>query len=752
MLSTSLHHYSTLHPQTVTHTLHGSQSQPLHSRLVQFHSLERHFQLYLKPHYRLFSPGFKVHSIDRHGNRRLHEFDRTEYYHGYMEGEESSIVTAHISDSGIMTVSITTPSETYRIEPSYDFITGPHPHHMIAYRGSDIKRDRLSGTKFDYVVAPTLPPGVRKGTTGDHQTLKRQTVRSGGTGKSCSMALIADYRFFKVFGSGAQDLDEAVAGITRRLTTLVSEVDSTIYRGTEWILDPISDTTDAGFGLEIAQVQIHDAPFTDSFRADSSHYYNSDKCCGEVVKEGSSTALDANNLLSAFNFGPWEGYCLAHLFTFVNFPSGLLGLANIASSFRSQTGGICSEGFFDSSQQRDVIYNTGLSSFTSGGIPIIRAEQVLVVGHEVGHNWGSHHDPPHDEDCDKSYLMNEFAQDDSLTSHRMFSVCSRTSIGQVLRRKADCFAEPSGCGDYMIGERTDGTLEKCDEGPTGGDCCTPDCLLRPGKQCSDTNSPCCFGCRVAMAERVCEEAGDFTTNCSINIACDGVNVSCPAMNTSFMAAPGTLCLLGRCSPIGNNLTKCVDFCKFNGMVRCNCTREGETCKLCCQNENGDCEVSSEDINLPTGTRCKGGACIAGRCRATQDTITRFFNIISNLDVNDFVLFLQENIVGFTLIFSLLLWIPGSISLHCFYDRKVWRKFKMENVDFIRALRLKPEIQPLIDRGELRSRSTSPIDDAPLPPSYYRTYSPVRLSTLREEEEGEEDETDSGPLPNTVTLI
>ena len=72
--------------------------------------------------------------------------------------------------------------------------------------------------------------------------------------------------------------------------------------------------------------------------------------------------------------------------------------------------------FTDSSLQQRVIYNTGLSSFTSGGTPLIRGEQILVVGHEVGHNWGSHHDP-NDRNCRDDYLMNEFAQDGSKGSH-----------------------------------------------------------------------------------------------------------------------------------------------------------------------------------------------------------------------------------------------------------------------------------------------------------------------------------------------
>jgi hypothetical protein len=398
--------------------------------------LERHFQLFLKPHYRLFSSGFKVQSVDGSGNRQQHEIDRNQYYHGYMGGEEGSVVTAHVSESGILTASIATTSETYHIEPSENFIKRPHPHHMIAYRASDVKK-RAERTKFDFVVAPPLPPEAQTETTkdrntdqlnhktntlangrdiplNDHQTVKRQSQGNIG-GSSCSMILVADYRFFREFGARS-DVNMSMAGITRRLITLVSQVDTTIYRRTAWNLDPINDITRMDLGLEIAEVIIHTKSFDTMFSSRPRTYYNSDDCCNHFVP-GSSDNLDANELLTAFNFGNWEGYCLAHLFTYVDFTSGLLGLANIASSFRSQTGGICSEGFTDSRQQQRIIYNTGLSSFRSGGLPLVREEQILVFAHEVGHNWGSHHDPSDNQNCVRNYLMNEFAQDGSNGSH-----------------------------------------------------------------------------------------------------------------------------------------------------------------------------------------------------------------------------------------------------------------------------------------------------------------------------------------------
>ncbi|CAI8050024.1 hypothetical protein GBAR_LOCUS27521 [Geodia barretti] len=99
--------------------------------------------------------------------------------------------------------------------------------------------------------------------------------------------------------------------------------------------------------------------------------------------------------------------------------------------------------------------------------------------------------------------------------------------------------------------------------------------------------------------------------------------------------------------------------------------------------------------------------------------------------------MEENIVGFTLIFTLILWIPAALVLHCCYDRKVWEKFKMENTDFISAHNA-PEEEPLIaDRGELGSGNTSPVDDSSPPPYYFNH--PHVLETLHEEDEDELEE-------------
>ncbi|KAL5468972.1 hypothetical protein EMCRGX_G030134 [Ephydatia muelleri] len=195
---------------------------------------------------------------------------------------------------------------------------------------------------------------------------------------------------------------------------------------------------------------------------------------------------DASVLLNKFNTGDgqekvWDGYCLAHLFTYWVLSNGLLGLSNIASPSATTTGGICSTSFFSSSSGTRIIYNTALSSYTSSSNPLVFVEEVLVTGHEIGHSWGSYHDPATTPSCSNVFIMNQYAQDGSQPTHKMFSNCSRNSIGAVLSAKAlNCFTVRGMgvCGDYVV---TSG--EQCDAGLLGDTCCTDACQLRSTAMC-----------------------------------------------------------------------------------------------------------------------------------------------------------------------------------------------------------------------------------------------------------------------------
>lgn len=75
------------------------------------------------------------------------------------------------------------------------------------------------------------------------------------------------------------------------------------------------------------------------------------------------TNSKASDILGLMRFGPWSQFCLAHLFTNRDFPTGLLGLANIASPVDGQTGGICSRGEPVSVQRERLEWRLLLQNF-----------------------------------------------------------------------------------------------------------------------------------------------------------------------------------------------------------------------------------------------------------------------------------------------------------------------------------------------------------------------------------------------------
>ena len=49
-----------------------------------------------------------------------------------------------------------------------------------------------------------------------------------------------------------------------------------------------------------------------------------------------------------------------------------------------------------------------------------------MTGHEIGHSWGSYHDPATTPSCSNVFIMNQYAQDGSQPTHK---VGPKTSIG-----------------------------------------------------------------------------------------------------------------------------------------------------------------------------------------------------------------------------------------------------------------------------------------------------------------------------------
>ncbi|XP_068199125.1 disintegrin and metalloproteinase domain-containing protein 17 [Antennarius striatus] len=646
------------------------ESQTHVEKLVSFDALQRRFRLYLRTNDQLFTDDFRAVVVDEDGRERRVPVNRHNYFTGHVVGEENSRVQAHIDDHEFSAHILTHEAE-FNVEPLWRFTSAPPDGRLLIYRSEDIRNlSRLQQPSVcGYVTSDPkhlLPDSVRAammedegeedwGPRGRRQAPER--LRN-----TCPLLLVADHRFFKHMGR------EEESTTLNYLIELIDRVDD-IYRNTSW------EEGFSGYGVQIQQIIIKKSPTP--VAPGTSHF----NMRGSPVRR--RDVWDVKKLLEQFSadIAPnASNVCLAHLFTYQDFDEGTLGLAYVAPSKPDIAGGLCSKACPSSSNEQQAMYlNTGLTSTKNYGKTILTKEADLVTTHELGHNFGAEHDPDDIPDCAPredqggKYVMYPIAVSGDHANNKLFSDCSKRSIVKRLRAKApSCFKQRNVnvCGNSRVEQS-----EQCDPGLlhlNSDRCCTPDCRLRPGAQCSDRNSACCRNCRFELEGEVCQEPINAT--CKGHSYCQGHSSECPPPEN---APNDTVCLdSGQC--VGG---ECVPFCQaVLNLQPCACNETNASCRVCCRGAGGVCAPYQDETGnflfLRKGKPCTVGFCDgAGKCmKQVQDVVERLWNFIDKLDINTFGKFLADNIVGSVVAFSLLFWIPFSILVHC-VDKKLDQQYE-----------------------------------------------------------------------------
>ena len=367
---------------------------------------------------------------------------------------------------------------------------------------------------------------------------------------------------------------------------------------------------------------------------------------------------NVRTLLQEFSYGNWRNCCLAHLFTYQNFDNGIVGYAYVATPDKKQFGGICSR-----RDNRKMSYlNCALSSSLNWGRRLLTIEADLVTAHELGHNFGAYHDPtsciPSGINHDGKYIMYEYSISGERPNNVLFSSCSKDSISKVLEVKRTlCFVnqENAFCGNSVV---EDG--EECDSGLKESKCCNPDCKFHNRTfQCSDENDACCKNCLIAPETQPCREK--FEIECNDTTLCNGRNKTCP---------PDSPPLSGNACGFRRGICKdgsCLSICSLKNKTQCTCAGEN-SCKVCCKDSDfKSCEPYMKNGQLVKendGIAClfkdEQGQCVQGRCQKSQQNVEdEFTSLLKDFTFSKFARFLEQNIVGTILFFSLLVWIPAS---------------------------------------------------------------------------------------------
>lgn len=657
-----LRHYETLHTDDILHGFH-KRDVSKQEKILSFTTLNRHFRLHLTPHSEIFADNFHAFSIGEDNQRREVTIDKGNFYRGYAEGEPSSHASVHV-EHGIITASIATKDDTYIIEPAWRHISESGNQHMISYRHSDVKsnltnpqgdpkKKQFSFCGHDSHHSPVLY--TKDGKAPDMSSSRRR--RALPTKIRCPLALVADFRFFREMGQSSR------RKTINYMIGVIDRVDG-IFQNTEW------SNEYKGYGFEIEEVIVHEKP-TQGF------HYN--------METAGNKPWSIKSLLNAFSRNSeWQKYCLAHLFTYQDFADGVIGLAYVGNPNRNAVGGICTQRYFTNNTW--LYLNTGLSSSVNWDRKLLTEEADIVTAHEIGHNFGSEHDPettecaPAESDGGK-FIMYPASVSGQWQNNKLFSPCSKRRIVNVLKSKSDCFREPRNeiCGNYKREKD-----EECDPGgivPEDSQCCTKECKLKPTALCSDGyDSPCCKNCLYTNTTgSKCRDADP--TNCKDNTYCDGTSPRCPlapSMSDGTRCIDRGTCKSGVCKP----------FCTAKDLKPCKCSKVEDACKICCKGlgQNSICTpyVSNDTgttINILDGRSCQGegqqGICVQGKCeKITQDLVERFWTFLTTLDSNTVAQFMKDNLAGTVVVFSLLIWIPAS----CYVNRIDKKRDKTESLE------------------------------------------------------------------------
>ncbi|XP_033728556.1 ADAM 17-like protease [Pecten maximus] len=671
------------------------------SKHVSFYAVGRNFSLQLKESLGIFSRDFKFQVIDREGHMREDKgLDKSNFYHGWVDGEAKSEVTAYF-DGEAMSASIFLPNDEFVIEPKWRHDGGKKKkgdNSMIVYRTKHMimpqPTDKTQGgASFCGAVHADGAPDNEL----DQDLLRRmkdkdlnEHHRSKRAARTrCRLMAVADYRFYSIIGgSNKYTTANYIVAVINRANAIFER---TNFGGT-------------GYGFELEQLRLHEG-----YSSPGGFPYN----------VAVTNWADMAGLLSTFSESvAFRDYCLVHLFTHQSL-GNIYGMGYIAGTSLSAAGGICS--LSSSSGGKTYTYNTAVTTTSdASGNTILSKMSELVTAHEFGHNWGSQHDQS--GDCTPSsligngkYLMYAYAVTGEDPNNDDFSTCSRTYISRVLSAKAsNCFQEPtttSLCGNGRIdsGEECDGGLL----GKLGLDtCCSNDCTLTLTSVCTQTNYACCTTtCQRASTANNLLCAGGGTGSCLKATYCDGTSLTCP---TPAPKSDGTDCIdQGSCS---NGV--CLAYCEYRGKSSCVCNDVGNSCHRCCRT-NGVCSVANSTLFLAKDRPCTYGYCDgAGTCIKTEAGLAdRFFALIDKISFDYLVEAFRTNMVAFVQVFSLIVWVPLSCLCWCRDRRRRKKRETRENLSVRSDRKLIYDLdgEPVIAKKPASRATRNMRNMIPIPP-------------------------------------
>ncbi|KAG8200475.1 hypothetical protein JTE90_000555 [Oedothorax gibbosus] len=487
----------------------------------------------------------------------------TKYYVGVLKNYSlRSYVTGYVSRN-LFSGYIVNESATLFVEPLKSLsLNDTAAQKVTIYQGKNIKLSYWINSSNSIVNISSILLG--RYNMALNRSIKYEDIDLANHTKDlfCEVEVVADYTLYNFFNKNIQKLKAYIY--------LHVKYADKVFRKTDFNMDGKTD----GIRISIAKISVYKTPYDDNY----------------PMIEAVTLEQYLTKLLYRKQTYP---FCLSISMSYLPFKGPAIGQAFkpdlTPPNFFS---GICEKPIEDLDNNENMLhFNVAAVNLRISTFPLLPlAITTLAFTHEIGHAFGSDHDPTILHMCSPAtgkYLMYPKTLPTPIQRSE-FSPCSRISIAKIIRLKGGCLKTRNAtCGNAI---REDG--EECDCGTKStcgiiDPCCTPSDVEPPEIGCTfrKKNSFECSPKESACCTENCTTSNDTSLTCysdsflCLKSFCDGVNPECPEPEKDFAICPT--------KAVACNETICnSSLCQQLGLQECFCWGDAKNeCYICCQQES-----------------------------------------------------------------------------------------------------------------------------------------------------------------------